>query len=93
MHNKSASLKLDADFCVIEILYKDGVLLSQKEKDDISYDVNTLKQKERTIKIPLSSKPMRKNVSMMNISSNNRLPRYQYNHFHFSFIFKYNFYI
>ena len=32
---KSALLEKDADFCVVEILYKDGILLSPKEKKEI----------------------------------------------------------
>ena len=32
---KSALLDKDADFCVVEILYKDGILISQKEKKDV----------------------------------------------------------
>ena len=32
---KSALLEKDADFCVVEILYKDGILLSPKERKEI----------------------------------------------------------
>jgi len=32
---KSALLDKDADFCVVEILYKDGIIFSQKDKKDI----------------------------------------------------------
>lgn len=32
---KSALLKKDADFCVVEILYKDGIMLLPKEKKEI----------------------------------------------------------
>ena len=32
---KSALLKKDADFCVVEILYKDGVMLLPAEKKEI----------------------------------------------------------
>ena len=32
---KSALFKQDADFCLVEILYKDGVLLSPKQKQEI----------------------------------------------------------
>ena len=31
---KSALLKQDADFCVIEILYKDGMIMSKQKKDE-----------------------------------------------------------
>ena len=32
---KSALFKQDADFCLVEILYKDGILLSPKQKNEI----------------------------------------------------------
>ena len=32
---KSALLKQDADFCVLEILYKDGMMLSKQKKNEL----------------------------------------------------------
>ena len=43
---KSALLKKDADFCVIEIFYKDGLLLQQAEKTQIQNFALTLLPRE-----------------------------------------------